>query len=402
MSVEAYTYLHWQPGRSTLEELKISSDMFLRSGANKFYNSGFTGTPEREFVPSRRFDAEITVSPVNTWWPYYRLLSDYVARCSALLRYGHPVADVAVYSPTANQWTIDVLNARRWTRDFDWGDLSKLLLSNGYDFDLINDDVLVNHADLSQGAIRVQDLTYKVLVLPNIHALPLASMKRVQQFARDGGVVIALEQTPGASTGLADYPKGDADVRAIAADMFREPAGLDGTGEHQYGRGQTYLMKKVLNRTDPLDLRSSVFDPFVNTLRRHIPPDMTIDFVREGLRENNGLVFLHRKLPQTDIYFVSNVQDRPIDMPVAFRVSGAAPQAWNPYSGEIKPLFEYDKQDGRTVVRLQLAPYESTILVFTPEATPHVTRSTFAKVTSVGSDGIRPWPRVTERTRYRT
>ena len=75
MSVEAYTYLHWEPGRSTLEDLKISSDMFLRSGANKFYNSGFTGTPERDFVPSRRFDAEITVSPVNTWWPYYRLLS---------------------------------------------------------------------------------------------------------------------------------------------------------------------------------------------------------------------------------------------------------------------------------------------------------------------------------------
>jgi hypothetical protein len=388
MSVEAYTYLHWQPGRSTLEELKITSDMFLRSGANKFYNSGFTGTPEREFVPSRRFDAEITVSPVNTWWPYYHLLSDYVARCSALLRYGHPVAHIAVYSPLANQWTLDVLNARRWTRDFDWGDLSKLILSNGYDFDLINDDVLLHHADLSQGAIRVGDLTYKILVLPNIHALPLASMKSVQQFVRDGGVVIALEQTPGASTGLTDYQQGDAEVRAIAADMFREPVGPDGTGEHGYGRGQTYFMKKVLDRTDPLDLRSSVFDPFVNTLRRHVPPDVGIDFVREGLRENNGLVFLHRTLPRTEIYFVANVQDRPVAIPVAFRVSGMAPQEWNPYNGEIKPLFEYDQQDGRTVVPLRLAPFESTILVFTPQERPHVASSDFAKVVDVDSQGF--------------
>ena len=63
VSVEAYTYLHWEPGRSTLEELKIASDMFLRAGANKFYNSGFTGTPEREFVPSRRFGAEMPSAP---------------------------------------------------------------------------------------------------------------------------------------------------------------------------------------------------------------------------------------------------------------------------------------------------------------------------------------------------
>lgn len=387
-SVEAYTFQHWEPGRSTLEELKLSSDIFLRSGANKFYNSGFTGTPERDFVPSRRFDAEITVSPVNTWWPYYPLLGDYVARCSAVLRFGHPVADIAVYAPTANQWTLDVLNARSWTRNFDWGDLSKLLLSSGYDFDLINDDVLLHHSDLADGTIQVRNLAYKILVVPNIHALPLASMKRIQAFARNGGVVIALEQTPGASTGLADYQKNDAEVRAITAEIFREPVGMNGTGEHGYGRGQTYFMKKVLYRTDPLDLRSSGFDPFVNTLRRHVPPDMSIDYVRESLRENNGLVYVHRELPNAEIYFVSNVQDRAIDMPVQFRVSGMTPRLWDPYNGEVKPLFEYHEQDGRTVARVRLAPYESTILVFTPQERPHIASSDFAQVLAVDSQGF--------------
>jgi len=388
VSVEAYTFLHWQPGRSTLEELKIASDMFFRWGANKFYNSGFTGTPEHEFVPSRRFAVEITISPVNVWWPYYRLLSDYVARCSALLRYGHHVADIAVYSPLANQWTLDVLNARHWTRDFDWGDLGKLILANGYDFDLLNDDVLQHHADLSNGMIRVRDLTYRILILPNIHALPLESMKRVQQFVRDGGVAIALEQTPGASTGLADYRPRDAEVRAIAADMFRELVGLDGTGPHRYGQGQTYFIKQVLDRTEVLDRRASVFDPFVNTLRRYVTPDFGIDFVREGWRENNGLTFMHRKLPAADIYFVSNVQYQPVDMRVAFRVSGKAPQEWNPYNSEIKPLYEYDEQAGRTLLPIRLAPFESTIVVFAPGESPHVSYSSFAKVLEMGPDGI--------------
>ena len=381
VSAETYTYLHWEQGRDTLEELKIASDMFLRSGATKFYNHGFTGTPEREFAPSRRFTAEMLLSPVNVWWPYYHLLSDYVGRCSALLRSGHPVADIAVYSPLANQWTLDVLNARRWTRDFDWGDLGKLILANGYDFDLINDDVLGHHAHFSEGEIRVRDLAYKVLVLPNIHALPLETMKRVAEYARTGGVVIALEQIPGASTGLAGYRERDQEVRAIAAGMFRAPDGRDGNGAHQFGNGQTYFLKKVMYRTDLLDGRSSVFDPFVNTLRRHITPDFGIDFVREAIRENQGLVFKHRTTPEAEIYFLANVQDRLVNRRVSFRVTGRVPQEWNPASGEIKPLYEYEPRETSTIVPVRLAPFESTIFVFVPSGKqPHILGSDFVNV----------------------
>lgn len=388
VSVEAYTYLHWQPGRATLEELKIASDMFLRDGANKFFNAGFTGTPEREFVPSRRFDAEIVISPVNVWWKYYHLLGNYVARCSALLRNGHPVADLAVYSPLANQWTLDVFNVRHWTRDFEWGDLGKLILSNGYDFDLLNDDVLQNRADLSDGTIRAGDLTFRILILPNIHALPLESMQRIRQFAQDGGVVIALEQVPDASTGLAEYRERSEKVRSIATEMFREPVGLDGTGAHRYGHGQTYFIKQVLDRTDPLARRSSVFDPFVNTLRQHVAPDFGIDFVREDLRRNDGLTYMHRKLPDRDIYFVSNVQNRPVDWHVAFRVSGKMPEEWNPYNGESKALYEYEDRGGCTWLPVRLAPFESTIFVFTAGKAPHVLHSDFVQVVNVDSEGM--------------
>ncbi|MDR3664249.1 MAG: hypothetical protein P4L86_28360, partial [Mycobacterium sp.] len=59
------------------------SDALARSLA-----TGPFATPEREFVPSRRFRAEVLLSPVNIWWRYCHLLSDYVARCSAVLRHG--------------------------------------------------------------------------------------------------------------------------------------------------------------------------------------------------------------------------------------------------------------------------------------------------------------------------
>jgi hypothetical protein len=384
ISVEAYTYQHWEQGRETLEELKISSDIFLRAGATLFYNHGFTATPETEFAPARRFGAEMVISPVNPWWPYYRRLSDYVARASWMLRQGAPVLDVAVYSPLANQWTKDVLNARRWTRDFDWGELGALLLGNGYDFNLINDDVLQRSAVFDGQSLRVRDLDFGVLILPNIEAMPLASLRRVRDYARGGGVVIALEQTPRASTGLARWREQDEEVRALAAEMFREPHGRDGDGRHAFGRGRTYFLRQVMDRGNVLDRRSSALDPFLKVLRRHRPPDVGIDFVRYALRENPGLLFAHRRAGDADLYFVANVQDKPFDQRVAFRVTGKAPQEWNLYDGSVAPLYEYEERGGAAWLPLRLGPYASTLLVFAPAGgAPHVIESTLSPVLEV-------------------
>jgi len=373
VSVEAYTYLHWEQGRDTLEELKIASDIFLRSGVNRFKNHGYTGTPELEFVPSRRFGAEMLISHVNVWWPYYRLLSDYLARACLIMRYGRPVADIAVYSPLANQWTKDVLNARRWTRDFDWGELGKLILSNGYDFDLINDDVLQRRARFEGDLIRVADLEYRVLILPNIEALPPESMQRIEQYVRGGGVVIALERIPQAATGLADFRRRDQQVRALAGALF---------SNGRYGAGRTYVLEKVMYRQNVLDWKSSVFDPFVNTLRRQARPDVGIDFVREAIRENTGLLFAHRRGPEADVYFLTNVQDRPLETRLAFRISGRAPEFWNPINGEIRPAVEFETADGVTRLPVRLAPYESIFVVFHGRREPEVRVSNFHEIVS--------------------
>ncbi len=368
VSVEAYTYMHWQQARDTMEELKIASDGFLRAGANKFYNHGYTGTPEREFAPPRRFTAEMLISHVNVWWPFYRHLSDYVARASTVMRYGRPVADIAVYSPLANQWTLDMLNARRWTRDFDWADVGKLIWANGYDFDLINDDVLQHRARFEGGSIRVRDLDYRVLVLPNIHAMPLESLRRVEEYVKGGGVLVALERTPQASTGMADHAQRDEQARAISAALFRDK---------RYGAGHVYFLKKVMERRDMLDWKSSVFDPFVNALREHVTPDVAIDFVREALRENNALMFAHRTAADADIYFLANMQDRPLATRLNFRVTGKAPHIWNAMDGQVRAVNEYDVREKTTEMPVRLAPFESAIVVFSGAPDTHVRHTDF-------------------------
>ena len=46
VSAEAYTFLHDQRYRSTLEEMKRASDAYLRDGVTQFYNHGYLYTPE--------------------------------------------------------------------------------------------------------------------------------------------------------------------------------------------------------------------------------------------------------------------------------------------------------------------------------------------------------------------
>jgi hypothetical protein len=389
VTVEAYTFLHWETYRATMEEVKIAADGFLRSGANKFYNHGYTCSPERDIAPSRRFTAEVLISHSNVWWKYCRLLSDYVARCSYMLRQGSFTADIALYSPLANQWTLDCLNLRRWTRDFDWGRLGHLFIANGYDFDLINDDVLQNHADIEGGTIKVRDLEYKILILPNIEALPLRSMERIQEYVRNGGVAIALERVPECSVGFRDYQQRDEKVRSIVNEIFRLPWGRNDTAPCDYGKGRTYFIRKVMDRSNVLDWQSSTLDPLLKTLRHHLTPDFGIDFVREGIRENEGLTFVHRKLPNGDVYFVTNIQDRPIDMPIAFHVTGKIPWEWNPYDGQVSRVYEYEESGDVTVLPMRLAAYESTFIVFERGRDERrVARSNFHKVLRVDNREI--------------
>ena len=398
VSVEAYTYLHWEPYRATLEELKITSDTFLRAGANRFNNHGFIASPERDIAPTRGFYAAIHISPDNVWWPYYRNLSDYIARSCYLLRQGRPVADIAIYAPTANQWAQDALNARSWTRGFDWGELGRLLLANGYQFDLVNDDALQRLAELKGSALRIGENDYGVLILPNIEAMPVESLRRLEAYAAQGGTVIALERLPDASCGMKDAGKNDSAVRELAASLFQASASRgrsdrEGpTGRHPYGQGTTYFIQQVMDRSNVLDRHSSTLDPFLRVLRRHIAPDMAIDFVREDLRENNGLTFTHRRDGGRDIYFVTNIQDRAVDMPVGFRATGAAPWAWNPYNGDVTPLYIWEERGGLTWLPLRLAPFASTFVVFEQgEEQPHVNSSSLDWIDGVDDAGVTGW-----------
>jgi len=88
VSAEAYTFVHFERYRSTLEELKIAGDAYIRDGVNQFYNHGYNYSPEKEVSPARSFGAAHLISHPNIWWKYYPYLSKYLSRVFYLLQKG--------------------------------------------------------------------------------------------------------------------------------------------------------------------------------------------------------------------------------------------------------------------------------------------------------------------------
>ncbi len=385
VTTEAFTFLHHEPYRERPEELKIAVDGFLRARANKFYNHGFIASPERGvIVPTRGFYEAIRISPENIWWPYYHFVADYTARCCWMLRQGKYVADVAVYSPLANQWTHSVLNARKWTREFEWGGLNQLLSSSGYAFDLVNDDVLQHHMQTDGPALRLGAMTYQVLLLPDITALPVESLRQIAAYVRQGGRVIALERVPSESTGLNRHEEQDAEVKTLVAELFGAPAIANDHATRSCGQGTTWFMDTVLQRLDPLEYRSAAFDPLIKALKQCAAPDMDPDLVRAGKRTNDGLVCIHRHDPTMDLYFVTNLQDVGVNRRVGFHVKDGQLSLWDPSSGERREVPMYARDGEYTRIQLKLKPYESTFVMFAhaPEQSeaPHVVSSDFADI----------------------
>ncbi len=406
VSAEVYTFIHWERYRESLEELKIASDGYLLSGATKFYNHGFNFSPEKNVSPTRSLPFAAYIQPQNVWWKYYPKLAEYIARSSYLLRQGDFAPDIALYSPLANQWAINVLNPRKWTREFDWGELGNLLISNGYDYDLINDDALHNFAQIASGRIKIRNMEYKILILPNMETIPLRTLQFIEKYVESGGVVIALERLPEKSTGFLNYSESDQKVKELTNSLFnkpkfpenrtdnpfglQEPKPTEGVLRNTYRKGVTYQIKNVIDRQIWWDKRSSALDPFLETIRHHIAPDFGIDFAFEGLRKNEGLTFLHRKLGDKEIYFVSNVQDKQSTIPVTFRTKNKIIRRWNPYNGEITSVFRFSETKDGITVPINLSPYESMFLEFSPgQPELYVTKTDFKEIVSASKTGIK-------------
>ena len=84
------------------------------------------------------------------------------------------------------------------------------ILDSGFNLDFIDAD-----------AIDSVGIPYAVLILPGIDRLPLATYRKIEEYARRGGIVIAAHSLPSTAPGLLEAESEGRQIQEISERLFR-------------------------------------------------------------------------------------------------------------------------------------------------------------------------------------
>ena len=209
---------------------------------------------------------------------------------------------------------------------------------------------------VKEGRLVLPDgMSYRLLVLPaRDNLMTPALVQKIKELVQAGATV--LGPPPTASPSLADFPKGDEEVLRLAAEVWGDCDGKTVT-EHSIGKGRV-VWGQPLNTVLP---------------QLQTPADFTASV---------KLNWIHRQVGDTDIYFVANESAAAVEAKMRFSSqrfrSGIL---WNPQTGEMSPVADYQKSEDGISLQLRLDASGSTFVVFNPKGKP------FDPVTSFTRDG---------------
>ncbi len=334
-SSETWTWLHSPVFRATPLDIKAEADLHFLQGINQLIGHGWPYTAKGVDYPGWRFYAAGVFNDKNPWWLVMPDLAAYLQRISFMMRQGRPVNDVALYLPNSDAWShfsagqvhlIETLRQRLGPN------VIARILESGFNLDFFDDEALEQLGRIEKGALSIGNNRYRIIILPGIESIPLSTYRKLEEFARNGGILVATRRLPAIAPGLKAGDAEQKEVRAISQRLFEGPSAAGRIVEDENRQLGTQL--------------SSLHPDFSLT-----PP------VRE-------IGFVHRSTGTAEIYFIANTSNQPHRMKAAFRIDGMRPEWWDPLTGRTSPAAVLSQSDGQTVVELEIEPYGSRILVY--------------------------------------
>lgn len=260
----------------------------------------------------------------NTWYSHIDLFLNYVKRCNYMLRQGLNVADIAYFIGE---------DVPKMTG------IQDPALPTGCQFDYINAEVLLRDAFVKDGMITLPHGTsYKVLVLPKIKTMRPELLVKIKQLVQDGAII--LGPAPTHSSSLENQPEADRIVSDSADELWGKVDGIQVTSR-RYGKGMVFdgisLEELFAQQGWDVDCKSL---------------------------NNAPILFGHRTMGKSEIYFLSNQSEKQQKTVMQFRVKGMQPELWNPMHGTTRKLYEFSEDGNLTSVPLTLEGFESAFIVF--------------------------------------
>lgn len=208
---------------------KRIADWLMVLGINeRCYHGAFysmRGRRKRVYVPHLSFQ--------QPWWLDNRLIADHFARQSWALRQGRSMAQVLVLHPIESTWCLfDPESMQRpHDRMGEKADVAAMddrlvkllgnLLGIQRDFDLGDESLLAEHGSASPQGLRVGQMTYRVVILPELLTIRQTTLALLERFTAAGGLVLAAGPLPERMDGVRS-----ADVARRLAALIHPPAPL--------------------------------------------------------------------------------------------------------------------------------------------------------------------------------
>lgn len=315
--------------------LKALLDRNYALGINRLFFHVYVHNPWLDRKPGMTLDGiGLFFQRDQTWWDKgAKAFCDYVTRCQALLQYGHPVTDIAVFTGE----------------------------------------------EMPRRSILPERL---VPSLPGIFGSERVESERIR-LANEGQPLRVRPVGVTHSANMADPDKWVNPLRGYAYDSFNKDALLRlakaENGQLTLPGGASYKvlvlpLPRPMN-PDPVELSPEVKQK-INELKQAgvlIPaiPYKEDDFSAYGLERDlivpQDIAWTHRRGDLGDIYFIANQREETRTFTASMRINGKKPECWNPVTGEIDAAPSYAQKGNRTEVTLTLAPNESVFIVFSSE-----------------------------------
>lgn len=327
VEAEAFTSVWlWQEGPA---ELKALADRAMCEGLNRFVYHTFPHSPPESGFPGWIYNFGTIINTTNGWWSKSEGFHNYLARCSYLLQEGNFVGDVAFYY---GDEAPNFVKPKHYIPE----------LGYGYDYDVVNSDVILNRMSVKNGKIVLpHGQYYEVLVLPYGKKFNPEVLKKISKLIYEGATVIGPRPTE--SYSLADTNVTNKAVREIAAKLWGNCDSIN-VKESRFGEGKVVWGKTVRQVL----------------LEKGVYPDVSVSEEDKPAKVD----YIHRFADGADIYFVRNKTSEPLNTTFLFRIKNKVPEFWNPETGEHFKISAFTSTADGTHVPLWLGEYGSCFIVF--------------------------------------
>ncbi len=309
----------------TLQEMKAEADWQMVQGINMLVPHAFFSS----IADFRKTESPPSLFYQNPYWEHFDSYADYVRRLSYALSEGAFRADILVYYPITScyeqftplsHYAVDKLDEKLI-------ELCHSLQKNQLDFDFVDDEALLERTVQKEDTLQIGATAYRCVILPPVCNLPLSTLERLTAFAGAGGLVICTGPVPVPASMPAEDSQAEKLWQELLSNCRRASvAELSGLCRQQ-GLGTLYLQM----------------------------PDETVKY-------------MHRKLPDGELYFIINESKEPKSHIVTLKGQGTVEQL-DPLTGKATPVAAMASGEYLTLC-LPMEGYGSCLLLIHGTAGP--------------------------------